>query len=519
MTRAVVGLIAVATLCAVASRADAGNRYALIVGNDAGDRDEQQLRYAELDADRMAATLGELGGFAAEDVVTLRGRDADSVRSALIALNDRIRTSGGSDAMLVVYYSGHADADALHLGASELPLTQIEQLVRGSPAAFRLLIVDACRSGALTRVKGARVAAPVPVVLGDTLAADGVVFWTASAESEEAQESDAIKGSFFSHFLVSGLAGPADADDDGAVTTTEAYDYARAATLRATSRTLAGTQHPTFRDELAGRTPVALTHPGQLGPKQARIVVPEDRDVLVLAGSSQGPVIAEVGAHDKVRRLSVRAGTYFIRERMESHLLEGTVKAAAGETLAIDDKQLTRVEYARVAAKGASVIEVAERPDAIETGFVMRTPLVAGGDPCAGAIAGYAIALAWLTITPRLSACREQARNEILTVVTDHVAADARLGHTWPLGGLVAVGAQVQVGGALIHQRFDTMGLAPPRTSAAAFFGAGATLELAVSRRTRATLGGEVNSFVLEKQDGMRSQLSIAGVLGLGVEL
>jgi hypothetical protein len=511
-------LCGIAMLCALASGAAAGNRYALVIGNDAGDRDEQQLRYAELDADRMAATLSELGGFAADDIVTLRGRDADSVRSALIALNDRIRTSGGSDAMLVVYYSGHADADALHLGTSSLPLTQIEQLVRGSPAAFRLLIVDACRSGALTRVKGARVAAPVPVVLGDTLAADGVVFWTASAESEEAQESDAIKGSFFSHFLVSGLAGPADSDDDGTVTTSEAYDYARAATLRATSRTMTGTQHPTFRDELAGRTPVVLTRPGQLGPKQASLVVPVDRDVLVFAGSAQGPVIAEVGAHDKVRRLSVRAGTYFIRERLESHLLEGTIKAAAGEAVAIDDAKLTRVDYARVAAKGGVGAMVIERPDAIETGFVVRTPLVEGGAPCAGAIAGYSIAFAWLTITPRLSACRETAHNDVLSVTTDHVAADARLGHSWELGPF-AVGAHVQLGAAVLHQHFDTMGLAPPRTSAAAFFGAGGSLDLAIARRTRASLSTEVSSFVLEKQAGMRSQLSLAAILGVGVTL
>ena len=138
----------------------------------------------------------------------LRGGDADAARAALIALNDRIRTAGPADTMLVVYYSGHADAEALHLGATNFALTQLEQLVRGSPAAFRLLVVDACRSGALTRVKGGKPANPFPIALGDTLAADGVVFWTASAASEEAQESDTIKGSFFSHFLVSGLAGP-----------------------------------------------------------------------------------------------------------------------------------------------------------------------------------------------------------------------------------------------------------------------------------------------------------------------
>ncbi len=269
-----------------------------MIGNDTGDRDEQALRYAEHDADRFARTLVDLGGFLPGDVVVLRGGDADAARAALIALNDRIRTAGAADSMLIVYYSGHADADALHLGATNFALTQLEQLVRGSPAAFRLLVVDACRSGALTRVKGGKPAAQFPIALGDTLAADGVVFWTASAASEAAQESDEIKGSLFSHFLVSGLAGPADADGDGAVTTTEAYEYARAATLRASSRTLAGTQHPTFRDELAGRDAIVLTRPGTLGPRRAQLRVPDGRDAIVLAGSADGPVIAEVGFHD-----------------------------------------------------------------------------------------------------------------------------------------------------------------------------------------------------------------------------
>jgi hypothetical protein len=287
-------------------------RFALVIGNDTGDHDEPQLRYAEHDADRFAATLVDLGGFAPGDVTVLRGGDAESARAALIALNERIRLAAQPDSMLVVYYSGHADAEALHLGATSFALPQLEQLVRGSPATFRMLVVDACRSGALTRVKGGTVAAPFPIALGDSLAADGVVFWTASAESEQAQESDAIKGSFFSHFLVSGLAGPADADGDGNVTTAEAYEYARAATLRASSRTLAGMQHPTFRDELAGRDAIVLTHPGTVGPKRAQLRVPQNRDVLVLAGSADGPMVAEVGLHDATRTLNVRPGTYFV---------------------------------------------------------------------------------------------------------------------------------------------------------------------------------------------------------------
>jgi hypothetical protein len=437
----------------------------------------------------------------------------------LIALNDRIRTTGGADTMLIVYYSGHADAEALHLGSTSLPLAQLEQLVRGSPAAFRMLVVDACRSGALTRVKGGRPVAPFAIALGDTLAADGVVFWTASAESEAAQESDDIKGSFFSHFLVSGLSGPADADGDGAVTTAEAYEYARAATLRASSRTMAGIQHPTFRDELAGRDAIILTRPGTIGPRRATLRVPDNRDVLVLAGSVDGPVIAEVGVHDRTRRLNVRAGKYFIRERGESHLLEGTVAVATGDDHLIDDRELKRVEYTRLAQKGAVPYE---RHDALEAGFLMRTPLVDGGDACTGAIAGYAIDLAWITVTPRLSACRERARNTFVTQATDDLTADARIAHAWHIAR-VALTAQIEVGGAVLHQRFATTGIAPSRTAGAALFGGGGSVSVPIGFGASASVGTEVDTFVMRRDDGMTSRweptLSISAMFALAMTL
>jgi hypothetical protein len=512
--------LALVIVCALASSAGAVTRYALVIGNDTGDRDEMALRYAEHDAEHFAATLVDLGGFAPGDVVVLRGSDADAARAALIALNDRIRTAGPADTMLVVYYSGHADAEALHLGATNFALTQLEQLVRGSPAAFRLLVVDACRSGALTRVKGGRPANPFPIALGDTLAADGVVFWTASAASEEAQESDTIKGSFFSHFLVSGLAGPADADNDGAVTTAEAYEYARAATLRASSRTLAGTQHPTFRDELAGRDAIVLTRPGAADPRRAAIRVPADRDMIVLAGSADGPVVAEVGIHDRTRRLNVRAGKYFIRARGDTHLLEGTIDVAAGVEHVVADRELARVDYVEVAAKGALVMP--RVPDAVEAGALVRTALIDGGDPCVGAIAGYAITLAWLTLTPRFSACRERVANSFVATATDDVVADVRLSHAWHAAAWTFA-VQVEAGGAVLHQHFTTEGNAPARTSAGALFGGGGSVELALAHDFYTSLAGEVDSFVLHRDDMTTPRwapvLAIGGVLAVGMHL
>jgi hypothetical protein len=523
--RGVILLAAVILTWLAAAPAAAVTRYALVIGDDTGDRDEQPLRYAEHDADRFAATLVDLGGFQPGDVVVLRGTDADAARAALIALNDRIRTAqtatGNGDTMLVVYYSGHADAEALHLGASNFPLNQLEQLVRGSPAAFRLLVVDACRSGALTRVKGGHPAAAFPIALGDTLAADGVVFWTASAASEEAQESDAVKGSLFSHFLVSGLAGPADSDGDGTVTTAEAYEYARAATLRASSRTLAGTQHPTFRDELAGRDAIVLTRPGTVGPRRAQLRVPDNRDVLVLAGSADGAVIAEVGLHDATRKLNVRAGSYFIRERGDRSLLEGTVAVAAGDDHLIDDRELASVDYVRVAAKGEGFAQP-PRHDAVEASFLVRTPLVDGGDVCTGAIAGYAFDLGWVTLTPRVSGCVEHARNAFVATATDDLTADARVAHAWHVGPL-ALTVQAEVGAAVLRQSFTTTGMAPPRTIGAGLFGAGASVAVPLGHGASASLATELDTFVMRRDDAMSSSitptLGISAMAGIGWSL
>ena len=138
-------------------------RFAILVGNNRGDGADAALRFASSDAQKMYDVLRELGGFSPENMLLLKEEAASTVRSALISFNDRIRLSAASadtQTLLFVYYSGHADAGALHLGSQRLDLTELGQLVRGSSATFRLLVLDACRSGALTRLKGGRIMPP-----------------------------------------------------------------------------------------------------------------------------------------------------------------------------------------------------------------------------------------------------------------------------------------------------------------------------------------------------------------------
>ena len=92
---------------------------------------------------------GEVAGLAmyrhrGEDIVVLQDANDSDARRALIDLNSRVR--GQSSALLFVYYSGHGDADTLHLSGSRLPLDELRGLVSGSAAAVRVLVIDACRS-------------------------------------------------------------------------------------------------------------------------------------------------------------------------------------------------------------------------------------------------------------------------------------------------------------------------------------------------------------------------------------
>ena len=109
-------LLLAAALFALLNVAFAGvQRFALIVGNNQGHAPDMELRYAEADAAKVAQVLRDLGGFQPADTVILRGEDAQTVRSSLISLNDRIRAAQaipGQQALLFVYYSGHADAQA-----------------------------------------------------------------------------------------------------------------------------------------------------------------------------------------------------------------------------------------------------------------------------------------------------------------------------------------------------------------------------------------------------------------------
>jgi hypothetical protein len=454
-------------------------RFAVIVGNNTGRASETPLRYAEADADRIYETLRGVGGFAAENILLLKGERAPALTRALVATNDRVRAAigrPGQQVMLFVYFSGHADNGAIHLAGTDFELRTLEQLVRSSAAAFRVLVLDACRSGLVTRSKGGTPAPPFLASIEAPLGSEGVVFLTSSASSEDSQESDDIGGSFFTHYLTSALLGAGDSDGDGRVTLEEAYRYAYGWTLAATSRTRAGIQHPTFEYDVRGQGGIVITEPGAHADSRATLVFPPGRDYLVTRAGPGGAVIGEVPAGARARALLLPPGRYFVRGRAGDFLLEGEVAAEVRKVTEVRDEGLRRVDYARLVRKGGGAARSAR---SWQGGYLFHTPLRNATSLCQGGFLGYAQAFSAFDVGGRVHACRAGFQNGPLTSRNVELAASLLAGVTRDLDRVTLQGG-VSAGAALLRQDFQTPGLAPPRMSVAPHFGlhAGLTADL-----------------------------------------
>src|SRR3954468_4656834 len=267
-------------------------RYALLVGANRGHPGEVQLRYAESDVNGVAETLSQVAGFQSERIVRLVAPTPARVRGALVDLSLTIQEQvrAGHEAVLFVYFSGHSDAQNLHLGPNDLSSEELSKLVRLSPAKLKVLLLDSCRSGALTRVKGGRQVAPFQIGVDNQLRFEGYAVITSSTAGEDAQESDELRSSLFSHNLLAALRGPADVNRDRLVTLGEAYAYAYEQALKTSMTTLAGSQHATYDYDLHGRADPVLSDLRNAGD-QAQLSLSTPGEYLVMSADGSAVIV------------------------------------------------------------------------------------------------------------------------------------------------------------------------------------------------------------------------------------
>lgn len=331
------------------------HRFALVVGNDQGGTDTRALHYAADDARKVHAVLTQLGGVTANDAALVLNQDASEFWRAFTILEARIADAKmrGERALFVVYYSGHAKDGDLRLGATRIRMDDVKARLSTAQADVRIGVFDACRSGMLTRSKGARRAPAFEVEAAGSEDTRGLVLLSSASADEDAQESDEIGGSYFSHYLVSGLRGDADHSRDRRVTLSEAYAYAYARTVADTAESAAGAQHPTFSYDFQGNADLVLT---DFGSRHEGIYVPAEAPAgNYYVVDEHGLIAAEIQKTASIdRQIALSPGRYRIRRRLPDRLRIGEIRIASGQLLTLDESALRDAPFSDDPVKGAN---------------------------------------------------------------------------------------------------------------------------------------------------------------------
>jgi len=374
MTRRALAVVACVFLAADANAGSPAaplQRFTLVIGANAGGADRVQLQYAISDAERFARVMVELGGVALANEIVLRQPKLRDLVNALDQLSARVaearRKSSDGRTEVVLYYSGHADEQGLLLGDDRFSYRSLRDRLDEIPADVRIAVLDACASGAFTRIKGGR--ARPAFLVDESASMRGHAFLTSSAATEAAQESDRIRASYFTHYLISGFRGAADLSGDGRITLNEAYQFASSETLRRTVDTKAGAQHPSYDINLSGTGDLVMTDVRQT---TATLVLAEDLEGRFFVRNAAEEMIVEL-YKPRGRRveLGVEPGSYAVRLELQKSPLVASVQVADGAKVVIDRAQFgpAALEATRRRGDASTPRFAVEGRDRVELGW------------------------------------------------------------------------------------------------------------------------------------------------------
>ncbi|WAS93293.1 caspase family protein [Nannocystis punicea] len=323
-------------------------RVALIVGANDGGPGRVKLRYAGSDAKALSRVLADVGGIDRRDAFVLIDPNPTQFLDGFRWAQDRVARAraAGERVQFLFYYSGHADDRGVHLGTSQIDYPKLRGLIHAVDAQVRLGMLDSCSSGAFVRLKGGKMRPPLST--GDANI-QGHAFLTSSSAEEAAQESDRIGGSYFTHYLVSGLRGAADVNRDRRVTLHEAYRFAFDETLKGTETTLGRAQHPVYDIQLVGTGDLVMT---DLRETSATLDIHSSIGGRVYVRDAEGRLAAELykGVGAGAVSLALEPGRYSIVIDDGQKMWRGSVDVRPGV-----QNEVTRAELSPVGAEATTM--------------------------------------------------------------------------------------------------------------------------------------------------------------------
>lgn len=360
-------------------------RHALLVGVDRfEDPSFTDLHFASADARALGAALSEF-----DDVKTLVRPEETrraAILEALAELEKRIRSPRDT---ILIYFSTHGSLAQrvggeleryLVVGDTRLDLPRetgisVDELIRRAErlASRRVAVVLAtCHSGrGKSRISDglaqALAARKEPLRRLEDVS-EAVVVLSAAAFGEAAREDETLGHDVYTYFLIEAAGGAADRDGDGAVTISEAHDYARERTWQFTH----GQQRPAVESAILGIDPIVLR--GRRQREALPVIYSYDRSAegiaVRLSGQTKGVLpggFAVPLGEQKLELLDADSG-----ERLYS----GTVRLQAGDRVDLS-RLIPPARRIEVALEGGlfAPLSIAARgalPAAPEVGLQLR---------------------------------------------------------------------------------------------------------------------------------------------------
>ncbi|HOT62587.1 MAG TPA: caspase family protein [Treponemataceae bacterium] len=421
-TRVARALLLSAALAAPLAAEEAANlpieRYALYVASNDGGAKRVALKYAGTDAVRIARTMSEIGGVPPQNSLILTDPSRAQIDDAFARMRRTIERNGGKARRteFLFYYSGHSDEKAFLLGRDSYPYAELKEALNAIPTDVHVVMLDSCYSGNFVRAKGG--SRQKPFLIDDSTVVQGHAYLSSSSEHEASQESDRIQASYFTHALVSGLRGAADASGDGKVSLNELYHYAFNETLSQTERSSVGPQHPSYNITLVGSGDLVLT---DITDAESVLVIPKENEGRYFIRAADGTLVSEINkVSGNMVALALPAGTYSVIVVTSTGTLQGTVNLSKGGRVALDASAFGIVPRTYDRARGDGVAPLSTEEElAAEAARARAAALEAAGQtPPAETTEPEAAAKRWLpfqfTFVPGLSIPRRDSDNVVI---------------------------------------------------------------------------------------------------------
>ncbi|MDX2032608.1 MAG: caspase family protein [Blastocatellia bacterium] len=211
-----------------------GHRWAVLVGVDQyDDRNLGALKHAVSDVTAIRDRLTQCG-YDEKKVQLLTDRTKTKpTRNQILAALQAAANATEEDDLLLFYYAGHGLAAAgesylvgrdgfeIAVADTAVRLSRVEEIMREAKARAKVIILDACHSGANLGARGPRKMSE-EFIRNVFEQAEGMAVLSSCKQGELSYEDYDRAGGIFTHFLLEALGGWADLDGKGFVTVHDA---------------------------------------------------------------------------------------------------------------------------------------------------------------------------------------------------------------------------------------------------------------------------------------------------------